>query len=327
MVHRGVIAVTWPTLVAGFLDSRRERAASPRTVAAYANDLAYFAKWYGAHSGTSVAPERVTALDVAAYRSWLADRYRPTTVNRRISTVRSTFGWAASEGLLARSPAERLRLLPTMSLGPRGLEGGQLAALLDAAGRHSRRDAVLITLMAQTGLRISEALGLTWASVHLARDAGTVVVRRGKGSKYREVPLNATARRALTVWRQSQPATGAGTPVFPARSGRALAIRTAELALVRYSREAGIDPPATPHTLRHTFCKALVDAGESLDRVAALAGHARLDTTARYTRPTRADLERSVGRLDPDPSGRARPARGYGAPLRPRQGPPDPGRV
>jgi len=51
------------------------------------------------------------------------------------------------------------------------------------------------------------------------------------------------------------------------------------------------------HTLRHTFCKTLVDAGESLDRVAALAGHASLNTTARYTKPSFTDLEKAVARL------------------------------
>jgi site-specific recombinase XerD len=50
--------------------------------------------------------------------------------------------------------------------------------------------------------------------------------------------------------------------------------------------------------LRHTFCKALADAGVPLDRVAVLAGHAGLDTAARYTRPTMTDLERAVRRLD-----------------------------
>ncbi|MGB9792925.1 MAG: tyrosine-type recombinase/integrase, partial [Thermacetogeniaceae bacterium] len=51
------------------------------------------------------------------------------------------------------------------------------------------------------------------------------------------------------------------------------------------------------HSFRHTFCKMLVDAGESLDRVAVLAGHGNLNTTARYTRPGRVDLEKAVEKL------------------------------
>lgn len=53
----------------------------------------------------------------------------------------------------------------------------------------------------------------------------------------------------------------------------------------------------TVHTLRHTFCKMLIDAGESLDRVAALAGHANLSTTARYTKSWFPDLKKAAARL------------------------------
>jgi len=64
----------------------------------------------------------------------------------------------------------------------------------------------------------------------------------------------------------------------------------------RYASLAGLHG-VTVHTLRHTFCKMLIDAGESLDRVAALAGRANLNTAARYTRPSFTDLERAVGKL------------------------------
>lgn len=88
-------------------------------------------------------------------------------------------------------------------------------------------------------------------------------------------------------------------PVFPGRHvHQPLTARAVQQAFARYARRAGLEIHVTPHTLRHTFCKGLVDAGESLDRVAALAGHSSLQTTARYTKPTVADLERAVDRLE-----------------------------
>lgn len=69
-------------------------------------------------------------------------------------------------------------------------------------------------------------------------------------------------------------------------------------ALVRYARRAGIEGSVTPHMFRHTFRKGLVDVGESLDRVAALAGQSSLNATARYTKPTAQDLERAVNKLE-----------------------------
>lgn len=87
--------------------------------------------------------------------------------------------------------------------------------------------------------------------------------------------------------------------MFPGRAGaHPLTSRAAQQAFARYVRRAGLQLAVTPHTLRHTFAKRLVDEGVSLDRVAALAGHASLSTTARYTRPTAADLEQAVSKLD-----------------------------
>lgn len=71
--------------------------------------------------------------------------------------------------------------------------------------------------------------------------------------------------------------------------------RAAERMFKKYYRLSGVD--VTPHRLRHTFCKMLIDAGESLDRVAMLAGHENLNTTARYTKPGREDLEMAVEKL------------------------------
>lgn len=126
-------------------------------------------------------------------------------------------------------------------------------------------------------------------------------MRHGRGGKLREAPLTLTARRALAAWRdQRWPAGAPATDlVFPGRQpGQPLTARAVQQAFARYARRAGVEDRPTPHVMRHTFCKALVDAGVSLDRVAALAGHASLNTTARYTRPTVADLERAVSRLE-----------------------------
>ncbi|MDI3538246.1 MAG: hypothetical protein PWQ13_269, partial [Bacillota bacterium] len=110
-------------------------------------------------------------------------------------------------------------------------------------------------------------------------------------------PLNATARRALQDWLEER--GDAPGPVFTRQkgfTGEGLTPRRVQYMIRDYAVAAGLEG-VSPHTLRHTFCKSLVDAGESLDRVAALAGHANLNTTARYTQPTRKDLQKAVDRL------------------------------
>ena len=126
---------------------------------------------------------------------------------------------------------------------------------------------------------------------YIGERSGSVTVRKGKGGKSRTVPLTLTARTALMAWREAAGAA-LGDRVFP------IGARAVQKALERYARRAGIEGAVTPHMFRHTFCKILVDAGESLDRVAALAGHSSLNTTARYTKPTAQDLERAVSKLE-----------------------------
>ncbi|MDI3535355.1 MAG: hypothetical protein PWQ82_1720 [Thermosediminibacterales bacterium] len=164
------------------------------------------------------------------------------------------------------------------------------------AVRKSRkeRDIAIIILLMHTGLRVYELCALNIDDVMIRERSGYIVVRSGKGNKYREVPLNLTARRVLKAWievRGSDPG-----PLFPGRGGRHITARSIEYMISRYAYDARLEN-VTPHVLRHTFCKSLVDAGESLDRVAVLAGHADLNTTAKYTRPTRKDLQNSVDKL------------------------------
>lgn len=144
-------------------------------------------------------------------------------------------------------------------------------------------------------MRVFELCTLDVSDMILNERSGSVVVRYGKGGKRREIPLNATARRAMKAWLEVR-GDGPG-PLFTSRRGGGITPRGVEHLIAHYAYDARLEN-VTPHTLRHTFCKQLVDAGESLDRVAVLAGHASLNTTARYTRPTVKDLEIAVGRLE-----------------------------
>lgn len=120
--------------------------------------------------------------------------------------------------------------------------------------------------------------------------SGLVRVREGKGDKYREVPLNITVRRVMEIYLTSI----SGLWLFPGHKNH-ITTRTAERIVGKYARLSGVE--VTPHMLRHTFGKMLVDAGESLDRVAMLMGHSNLNTTARYTQPSLYDMEKAVEKL------------------------------
>ncbi len=144
---------------------------------------------------------------------------------------------------------------------------------------------------------MAELCALQAPDVVLNERSGSVTVRRGKGNKARVVPLNVEARRPLWAWFALVDGTmQESDPLFCDGQGQALQPRGVQHAIKEYGRRAGIE--VTPHILRHTFAKALADAGVSAEQIAALLGHSKLETTRRYTQPTGRDLAAAVERLE-----------------------------
>lgn len=130
---------------------------------------------------------------------------------------------------------------------------------------------------------------------------GEVTVRQGKGGKSRTVPLNTAARKALQAWMQVRLPFKGSCLWIGMENGRmsALSGRSVQRALVRQGRAAGLEH-LTPHVLRHTFAKNLIDAKVGLEKVAALLGHSNLNTTRIYVTPNQRDLEQAVEQISAD---------------------------
>ena len=121
------------------------------------------------------------------------------------------------------------------------------------------------------------------------------MVRKGKGSKQRSVPLNTDARKAIQDWlsvRRQVDNDYVWVAVESEEEG-ALSARSMQRAIYRLGQQAGLEN-LTPHMLRHSFAKNLVDSGVGLEKVAALLGHSNLNTTRVYIAPNQQDLERAV---------------------------------
>jgi integrase/recombinase XerC len=149
----------------------------------------------------------------------------------------------------------------------------------------------MVTLLLNTGLRLQELCALTWREVRVTARTGLLTVTRGTGAKHRQLPLNAEARRALMGLGYAVHA-GSSAPVFMGQRGR-LTPSGVQRLLRKYAHAAHLDV-LSPHRLRHTFCKRLIDAGVGLEEVAALAGHESLETTWRYCTPSLKDLAHAV---------------------------------
>ena len=296
-----------------FLEYLRSRDKSKRTIAGYARDLDAFAAWFTQTNGRPPEATSVTPLDAREYRQYLQSvkRMKPSSVNRRLAALRSYFRWAKEVGLVADNPLSGVKGMRQSSRAPRWLTRKETYALLRAAtaaiqladtkklapsASQGRRNAAILALLLHAGLRVSEVCALTTKDVQVEERKGLVIVRAGKGGKYREVPLNKDAREALRAWLNVHP--GDTEILFPGRRGAPLRPRGVQRMVDLLAVTARLDPEqVTPHTLRHTFGKNLVDAGVPLDRVAMLMGHSNLNTTAIYTTPSQRDLANAVERV------------------------------
>lgn len=276
--------------------------ASAVTVRNYLSDLRQFlawaeAEWAAGHEeAVAFTPASLTTPLLTRYRSYLQHtrQLSPASVNRALVSLKRYSAWLLSEGCVTRDVAAPVKLIPEAPRAPRHLEDKEEEALLAAVAAHgSARDQVLITLMLHTGLRAREVCGLRRCDVTLGRRSGVLRVY-GKRNKYREVPLNATARAALTPLLETP--GEAETALFPSeKTGTALTARGLGYLVARYAALARV-ADLSPHDLRHRFGYQMA-ARTPLHRLAQIMGHDSLDTTMLYIKGTARDLQNEVEKI------------------------------
>ncbi len=268
---------------------------SPVTIKNYLCDLNYFLNWFEQKTEQKLTPEQITPTDLRDYKHFLTEVLflKPKTVNRKLSSLKSFLNWASAEELI---PEHRIPRIPQPireeKVGPQWLERSQQHALVRKVEQgKNQRDITIIQLLLNTGLRVSELCNLMWSDLKITSRKGKLTIRSGKGGKRREIPLNKDARKALKDLGYSQN-QGKMQAIFMGQRGP-MTSRGVESMFRKYVAHTELDE-VTPHKLRHSFCKNLIDAGVSLEKVALLAGHENLETTRLYCSPSNHDLEAAV---------------------------------
>jgi integrase/recombinase XerC len=284
--------------MAAFLASLAHDDLAPTTLRGYRYDLRHFLAWHRTVQHRPFTLEGLAEFELIAYRQYMvAAGRRPAAVNRRLDALRRLCRWARGTGALSADAAGSVRPMRTVrNRQPVGLADIEIHALLRAAGASSHglaaRNYALVQLMLQAGLRVGEVAALQIADISISDRSGSVRIRQGKGLKAREVPLNATARRAVKQHlkhRQASSKSAAGAH-DPSRDHKPGPPRPAHA-------RTRLGAHATP------YLRARLSAQQP--RQAAGAGQParpRLDTTVVYTRPSRddlaVDLERSHLNVD-----------------------------
>lgn len=318
-----------PTLEAFFSDRLvKQQAAGPNTIAAYRDTFRLFIAYTTNHTNTSASDLDIGQLDAALIGGFLhhleTERNNsPSTRNARLAAIRSFYKYAAPQHPEHAELIQRVLTIPQkrtdraiVSFLTRP-ETDAFIAAPDTSTWHGRRDYTILTVMTQTGLRVTETTALTIADVQLARPGAHVNIAHGKGRKQRGVPISATVADVLGEWlreRDGQP----DDPLFTSRRRTGLSRDAIAHLVTRHAATAAEGHPSiatknvTPHTLRHTCAMALLQAGVDTTVIALWLGHESIETTQIYihadmnTKEAALDRTRppntSPGRYQPDTS-------------------------
>lgn len=310
-----------PTLQAFFVDRlMSQRGASPHTVGGYRDTFRLLLEFAAKRITKHPSDLEVGDLDAPLVTSFLShlehDRNNSVrTRNYRLAAIHSFFNYAA-----LHHPEHAASIQRVLAIQPKRFER-KLVSFLTEAEAHAlvaacdqttwtgRRDHALLVLAIQSGLRISELIGLTCADIVVGK--GAHVHCFGKGRKERRTPLlpqTVAVLRAGLAERGGAP----GDPLFPNRVGGVLSRDAVEHRLAVYTDRAVRSCPSirqkrvTAHILRHTAAMRLLQSGVDVAVIALWLGHEQVSTTGIYLHADMSQKERAIARTKPFGGGSGR---------------------
>lgn len=270
-----------------------EKNYSPYTILNYRLDLEYFLKLM-----ESVPVER---MDYFQLRKYLADmrtkEYRPRTLARKLSSLRSFFKFLQREGHIKNNPAQ-LMMTPKLDKKlPNFLSETETVSLLEVPPKDTEaglRDRAILETLYSAGLRVSELVGLNMENIDFISNLVKVM---GKGKKERLVPVGDQALQAIKDYVDHRKKKS--NIVFLNKNGTRLTTKSVCDITHKYIKMTSVNRNISPHVLRHSFATHLLNRGADLRSVQELLGHVNLSTTQIYTHVTTERLKSVYDKAHP----------------------------
>lgn len=201
-----------------------------------------------------------------------------STIAHKLSVIAGFYKWASRHGFMDKDPMADVRRPKLEYITTRQyLDRTELSRFLQFAALGSRRDQALCFLLALNGLRISEALNADIDDMRFERNHRVMHIV-GKGRKEADIPLAPPTYRAILEYVDER-RTG---PIFLGAEGERMGRHAADRIVKRLAKRAGLEKKISPHSLRHSFITAALDAGVPLRDVQHAARHADPRTTSYY---------------------------------------------
>jgi len=292
------LADTW-------LEHERVRGLAKGTLGVYESILRAFLSWMveqGKETPSDLTPERIERyfLEESRRISRYGKPLQPVSILHVLTVLNGFFHYLMKREILPGNPAAGLDLGRVPRRYRRPPKRRDIDRLIDSARFDplGLRDRAIFETLYSTGIRRAELCGLDLHDVDAS--SGTLFVRQGKGGKDRLVPIGSVALQAVEDYlRWGRPEL---RPIGPALFVSCLGTRIPKESLnsifQAYNERLRLDPPITPHLLRHAFATGLLENGASVRHVQAMLGHSRISTTALYTHVGIRHLREKMALLD-----------------------------
>lgn len=274
---------------------------SRATCDGYKKDLAVFTAFLeNSSKREKITLEELTPDRLGEYlRHLTRDRgNQANTVRRRVTALKSFCTYLTENAYLEHNPAANLPRPRIPQKQPRFLQQAEVELLFAVAGEGASaaqlRDQTMLMFMYYSGVRVSELVNVRLEDLDFA--GGFIRVSRGKGGRFRKVPLHGRLQAQLERYLHHAPAL-AGEYLFCNRHGLTISTDYVHYMLGEHASRAGLDKKVTPHMLRHSFATHLYREEVDINTLGKLLGHAGIRTTAIYTHTDLKHLRAAVNLL------------------------------
>ena len=282
---------------------RYERNYSEETVKAYEEDLRQFEKFGEETIGVLTLPK----IDAELVREWIVslmdEGYASTSINRKLSSLRSFFKFLLRKGEVDADPLRKVTGPKKKKTLPVFLKEGEMDKLLDdvdfGEGFEGCRDHLIIEMFYATGIRLSELIGLNDSDVDFS---ASVVKVTGKRNKQRLIPFGEELKLAMADYlrlRNESVPVREDEAFFVRKTGERMYRSMVECIVKRNLSKVTTIKKRSPHVLRHTFATAMLNHDAELGAIKELLGHESLATTEIYTHTTFEELKKVYNQAHP----------------------------
>lgn len=271
-----------------------EKGLSQNTVSVYENNLKEFRDFLG-RSKFSI--RAITRESVKSFLFSLAEKNKPITRRLKQTSLRNYFGYLEGEDLISNNPTKNLPMPRVEINEPKYLQEREIRKLLQAVKsdrtKYRKRNELIIKILVETGIRLSELTGLDVG--HINSKEKIIQVRR-KGNIEQTLPINPKLNSLLKGYiKNKEP----NEPLLISSFRKRITNRRVSLLVQGYIKKAGIQKSGiSVHSLRHSFCVRLLEKGVNIKVIQILAGHRNISATERYLHIAKSQLRKEVRKIE-----------------------------